>query len=206
MASCCKIRGQGPASRSRFLWVFLLIAAICLAPIKPARTESHHVWEKIDIVLQADSAFANPYTDVQVWVDLEGPGFKNRCYGFWDRDQRFCVRVLATEPGDWSWRSGSDPSDAQLSGQSGSFTAQAWSEADKALNPCRRGMIKPSTNGHAFTYADGEPFFLRGDTWWPASTFRYRWYDDNAQRPIGPTPGSKTTFAFVANRASTASP
>ena len=27
---------------------------------------------------------ANPYTDVVCWIDLEGPGFARRVYGFWD--------------------------------------------------------------------------------------------------------------------------
>ena len=171
-----------------------------------AREETHHVWEMVEIALQAETAFANPYTEVQVWVDLEGPGFKKRCYVFWDGGKRFCVRVLATDPGSWVWRSGSYPIDAQLSDQSGSFTAQTWSKADKAVNPCRRGLGKPSANGHAFIYADGEPFFLRGDTWWSASTFAT---DGTMRTPSdrsGPKPVLKTTSIFVANGGLTALP
>jgi len=34
------------------------------------------VWEKVEIALQADKAYENSYKDVEVWVDLSGPGFK----------------------------------------------------------------------------------------------------------------------------------
>ena len=30
-----------------------------------------HVWEKLEITLQASNAYANPYTDAQVWVDCQ---------------------------------------------------------------------------------------------------------------------------------------
>src|SRR5579863_8645082 len=68
-----------------------------------------HVWEKQEITLTAANSFANPYTDVTVWVDLTGPDFKKRIYGFWDGDRTFHVRVVATHPGAWTWRSGSAP-------------------------------------------------------------------------------------------------
>ena len=57
-----------------------------------------HVWEKIEVVLQAQNAYGNSYTEVEVWVDLQGPGFEKRVYGFWDGGNTFKVRVLATTP------------------------------------------------------------------------------------------------------------
>ena len=44
-----------------------------------------HVWQKVEMELQASERYDNPYTDVTVWVDLAGPGFRRRCYGFWGR-------------------------------------------------------------------------------------------------------------------------
>ncbi len=61
-------------------------------------------------------------------------------------------------------------------------------------------MIKASANGHAFEYADGTPYFLLGDTWWSIPTFRYRWYDDDRPRPIGPTGGFKDFVQFRARQ------
>ena len=152
---------------------------------------TRHVWEKLEITLHARNTCANPYMDVDVWVDLKGPGFAKRCYGFWDGGDTFRVRVLATAPGTWTWTSGSNPADAGLVGQSGRFEAAAWTEPEKAENPTRRGMVGPTANGHAFQYADGNSCFLVGDTWWATATFRFPWYDDDAQRPIGPQAGFK---------------
>ena len=84
-----------------------------------------HVWEKQELTFTAARSFANPYTEVTVWVDLAGPDFKKRVYGFWDGGQTFRVRVVATAPGNWTWRSGSTPADQGLAGKSGSFDGRA---------------------------------------------------------------------------------
>jgi hypothetical protein len=150
-----------------------------------------HVWEKVEITLDADGRYANAYTDVTVWVDLEGPGFRKRCYGFWDGEDVWRVCVAATAPGTWRWRSGSKPADAGLAGRGGQFHAVHWTQAEKAANPLRRGFIRATANGHAFEHADGTPFFLMGDTWWATATLRYPWFDDDAPRPVGPKAGFK---------------
>ncbi len=155
-----------------------------------------HVWDKVEIPLTAQATYENPYTEVTVWVNLKGPGFDKRCYGFWDGDNTFRVRVTAPAPGTWTWHSGSRPADPGLDGASGSFTAVDWTEAEKAENPSRRGMIRPSANGHAFQYADGSPYLLIGDTWWATPTFRFRWRDDDTIRPLGPEAGFKEFVAF----------
>jgi len=156
----------------------------------------YHVWQKVEITLQAEKSYENPYTQTQVWVDLEGPGFKRRCYGFWDGGNTFRVRVMPTRAGRWLWKSGSNQKDSGLVGRSGEFPAHTWTEADKDKNPCRRGIIRAAANGHAFEYADGTPFFLLGDTWWSAATFRYPWYEGENPRPIGPEAGFKDYVKF----------
>jgi len=158
--------------------------------------DTYHAWEKVEIILRAKESYKNPYKETEVWVDLKGPGFEKRCYGFWDGGNTFRVHVLATTPGMWTWSSGSNQPDSGLNGKTGKFIATAWDEAEKKENPCRRGMIKASANGHAFEYADGTPFFLLGDTWWSASTFRYRWRDDDKEYPIGPDAGFKDYVKF----------
>jgi hypothetical protein len=163
---------------------------LTLSPDAPS-SETVHVWEKVEIALRAEGARVNPYKDVRVWVDLKGPGFEKRCYGFWDGGDAFRVRVLATAPGEWSWRSGSEPSDAGLGGKSGTFSATAWTETEKEKNSCRKGNVRATSNGHAFEYPDGTPYFLTGDTWWSIPTHRYRWHDDDRRRPLGPEAGFK---------------
>ncbi len=166
-------------------------AALLAALVTAQGAAPIHVWEKQELTFTSARAFANAYTDVTVWVDLTGPNFKKRVYGFWDGGQTFRVRVLATEPGTWTWRSGSQPVDPGLAGRSGSFVATAWTEEEKQRNPLRRGFLRPTANHHALEHADGTPFFAIGDTWYAAGTNRFRWYDDDQQRPIGPTAGFK---------------
>jgi hypothetical protein len=132
-----------------------------------------HVWELQEIVLHAARSYENPYADVETWVELKGPGFAKRIYGFWDGGDLYRVRFVATVPGQWKWISGSNqPRDTGLNGKKGRFTAQDWTEEEKRANPNRRGFLRPTSNGHALQYADGAPFFLLGDTWLGAVTWR----------------------------------
>jgi hypothetical protein len=170
------------------LWAFNIQAA---SAKKPA-----HVWEKQELTFQSSRSFANPYTDATVWVDLTGPGFNKRVYGFWDGGRTFKVRVVATTPGTWEWKSGSNTNDSGLSGKSGSFEAIEWTEAEKQANPLRRGMLRPTANRHALEFADGTPFFAVGDTWYSAATNRFRWYDDDKHRPMGPQAGFKDYLRY----------
>ena len=73
-----------------------------------------HVYEKVELTLTATGKYANPYTDVDVWVDLKGPHFNKRCNGFWDGGQTYRVRITPVEPGAWTWVSRSNPSDPGL--------------------------------------------------------------------------------------------
>lgn len=170
-------------------WLGLL--ALMGAPAGALAAAPAHVWEKQEIVLTAANPYRNPYTEVTVWVDLSGPGFSKRVYGFWDGGQTFRVRVLATAPGLWSWKSGSTPADPGLAGKAGFFDAVEWSRAELEANPNRRGMIEATPNRHALQYADGTPYLAIGDTWYSAGTNRFKWYDDDTPRPIGPTAGFK---------------
>jgi len=150
-----------------------------------------HPWEKQELTFTASRSYANPYVDATVWVDLKGPHFNQRVYGFWDGGATFRVRLVATGPGAWQWRSGSMPADPGLSGKSGAFTAIPWSDVELAANPLRRGFLRATANRHALEQADGTPFFALGDTWWALGTNRFRWYDDDRERAIGPEAGFK---------------
>ena len=169
----------------------ILAARSRLAAALETASAPVHVWEKQELTFTAARDFANPYTDAAVWVDLTGPSFKKRIYGFWDGGRTFKVRLTATEPGAWTWQSGSTPPDEGLAGKSGSFEAAPWTEAEKQQNPLRRGFVRATANHHALQYADGTPFFILGDTWWAAGTNCFQWYDGDEQRALGPTAGFK---------------
>ncbi len=163
-------------------------AVLCSAAVGPRlaalQSGEVHVWETQEIILQAAHDYANPYADVECWAQLDGPGFARRVYGFWDGGRTFRIRLVATAPGEWRWKVGSNQAaDPGLNGGAGKFQAVDWTDAEKAENPNRRGFVRASPNGHALCYADGTPFFLVGDTWLAASTWRLPY------RGLAATPG-----------------
>ncbi len=183
-------------SRSCRSALFLLLLASTLKGNQVAAASTVHVWEKQEVTLTATRTWPNPYTDVTVWVELQGPNFRKRIYGFWDSKRTFRVRFLASAPGEWKWVSGSNPADPGLSGQHGEFKAIAWSEEEKTENPLRRGPLRTTADRHAVEQADGTPFFVIGDTWYSAGTNRFRWRDDNQEHPLGPEAGFKDYLRY----------
>jgi hypothetical protein len=169
------------------LLVFLLPAAVVAAE-SPTPV---HVWEKQQLTFTAEHDYKNAYTDATVWIDLTGPGFTKRIYGFWDGGRTFHLRLVATAPGTWTWKSGSNPVDPGLAGKTGAFEAVAWTAAELKANPLRHGFLRATPNQHALEHADGTPFLAIGDTWYALASNRFLWRDDNREYPIGPTAGFK---------------
>lgn len=93
-------------------------------------------------------------------MDLTCPRFQKRVYGFWDGGSTFRVRVTATAPGAWTWRSGSTPADPGLNGENESFPAIAWTEEEIRAKPLRHVFLRSTVNHHALEPADGTPFLL----------------------------------------------
>lgn len=149
-----------------------------------------HIWELKEIKLKTEKVYTNYYEDVTCWVDLKGPEFSKRIYGFWDGENNFIVRVVATKPGKWTWVSGSNqPNDNGLNNVSGSFTAIEWTENEKKENPNRHGFVRSTSNGHAIEYADGTPYFMIGDTWLAGSTWRLPFRNAATTTNYVPAPG-----------------
>ncbi|MDT0687222.1 DUF5060 domain-containing protein [Autumnicola psychrophila] len=132
-----------------------------------------HVWEMQEITLSTERKYNNYYTEITCWIDLVGPNFSRRIYGFWNGENKFTFRFVGTTPGKWHWTSGSNQTnEAGLNGHSGEFVAIAWTDEEKKQNKNRHGFISPTANGHALQYADGTPFFMVGDTWLAGATWR----------------------------------
>ena len=129
----------------RFLKQVPLIFIISAGSIMAA-PNTVHVWEKQELTFNAANAYKNAYLDVIIWVDLTGKRFNKRIYGFWDGGRTFHLRLVATQPGTWYWKSGSIPEDPGLTGKSGSFTAVDWTDSEKTENQLRRGFLRPSAN------------------------------------------------------------
>lgn len=149
-----------------------------------------HTWEMHEVILKAENNYSNYYTEVTCWVDLQGPDFSKRVYGFWDGENIFKVRIVATKPGKWLWSSGSNqPGDKGLNSQTGEFSATDWTDQDMKQNPNRHGFIRPSESGHALQYADGTPFFMLGDTWLAGTTWRLPFRNAATSDDYEPGPG-----------------
>ncbi len=172
----------------KLTYIFFLIV---LTSVNCIQAQSKiHVWEMKEIKLTCEKTYNNYYTDVTCWVELKGPEFSKRVYGFWDGSNNYVVRVVATKAGEWQWISGSNQSgDNGLNNKSGSFTAIEWTEEEKGENPNRRGFVRTTANGHAFEYADGTPFFMIGDTWLAGSTWRLPFRDAATSPNYEPGPG-----------------
>ena len=156
-----------------FLIAYFLFFLSCSVESEKKENSGIHPWEMQEINLKAENEYQNYYTDVTCWIDLSGPEFSKRIYGFWNGGNEFVFRVVATKPGLWKWTSGSNqPADNGLNNHSGEFNAVAWTNDEMEQNSNRHGFIRPTANGHALQYADGTPFFLTGDTWLAASTWR----------------------------------
>lgn len=193
MESTPILKKQSVACRNKKLISFVFLLFFCgLTPYAQKRESGSpvHVWEMKEITLEAGQEYLNPYSDVDCWVALEGPGFSKRVYGYWDGGNTFKVRLVATTAGNWSWQSGSNqPGDEGLNSQSGTFTAVEWTEGEKEENPVRHGFIRSTPNGHALQYDDGTPFFLVGDTWLTASTWRLPFRNAPTSGNYVPGPG-----------------
>jgi hypothetical protein len=178
----------------------LIPPMLCLSSLFLSCCVSHngntgalHTWEMYEITLKADKTYNNYYTDVTCWVELKGPEFSKKIYGFWDGDNIFKVRVAATKPGKWQWESSSNqPDDNGLNNQHGEFSAIGWSGKELVQNPNRHGFIQPAVNGHSLQFADGTPFFLIGDTWLAGTTWRLPFR--NAASPDNYEPGPGIGF------------
>jgi hypothetical protein len=170
--------------------IFLTIADFKATAFQGSPPAHPHVWEMQEITFKTANVYDNYYKDVAVWVDLKGPEFSKRVYGFWDGDNVFKVRVVATKPGLWQWTSGTNQKeDAGLNGKKGQFSAINWTEKEKQDNPNRRGFVRATANGHAIQYADGSPFFMVGDTWLAGSTWRLPFRNAPTSDHYTPGPG-----------------
>ena len=74
------------------LLLFTLVA--CATSSDQPNEASVRTWEMQQLVFHAENPYDNPYTEVDVWVQLKGPDFDKRVYGFWDGGNRYVVRLM----------------------------------------------------------------------------------------------------------------
>ncbi|WP_020532566.1 DUF5060 domain-containing protein [Flexithrix dorotheae] len=157
----------------KLIYLFSLLSILCFACQEKQPMDEIPMLEIKEVVLKSEGQYDNPYTEVECWLELEGPDFKKKIYGFWNGDNEFVFRLVAISPGEWKWKSFSNQDDKGLNNHEGGFKALPLSDEAINLNPNNRGFIRSTTNGRALEYADGTPFFMLADTWWAASTWRF---------------------------------
>lgn len=121
-------------------------------------------WGRWEERFESRAEFSAPLQDVEVFVELMAPSGKRRWVrAFWDGQQTWRVRFSPDEVGDWIYRSSSNPTDAGLHDQTGSFSCISH----KSDNPLyAHGAIVVAPSGHYLQHADGKPFFYLADTCW----------------------------------------
>lgn len=170
--------------------IFLFFSNVFIVDAKANDTLVIHTWEMREIVLKAEKEYKNYYADVTCWIDLEGPDFSKRIYAFWNGDNIYIARIVATKSGMWKWKSGSNQTDDNgLNNHTGEFSAIQWTEQEKEQNPNRHGFVRATANGHALQYTDGTPFFLIGDTWLAGATRRLPFRNASTTNDYLPGPG-----------------
>jgi hypothetical protein len=111
----------------------------------------------------------DPFQDVEVTVELRGPGGRvRRVDAFWDGGRAFRFRFAPDELGAWTWRSAvlrssAEARDVGLDGVTGSFTCVPNAGASPLD---RHGPPRVAADRSHFEHADGTPFFWLGDTAW----------------------------------------
>ena len=122
-------------------------------------------WTTHEIRLESATAYGNPYTDVDVWVQFENDaGDRLVRPAFWDGGHTWKVRFAPPDSGrTWTWRSEASTSDAGLAGRTGTLRSVAY-EGDNPL--LRHGLLRMSPGKRSVVHADGTPFLVVADTAW----------------------------------------
>lgn len=130
-------------------------------------------WQQMEFTLSAADQYANPYTDVDVWVRfVHESGVEIVRPAFWDGGSTWKARFASPlAEGIWRWQSFSAPRDPGLAGQSGELCV-AQSESTNRFY--RRGFWRIPPGGRNLVHADGTPALLVADTAW-ALPWRATW-------------------------------
>lgn len=126
------------------------------------------LWECVELAFAAGCDIDDPFRAVELGATFRGPGGAIlHVPGYWEGDDRWVVRFAPTAAGLWHWESACFHPDAgAMHGCRGTVVAAAWTAAELADNPNRRGFVRVHAGGRYFEYADGTPFYWLGDTLW----------------------------------------
>lgn len=136
-----------------------------------------HQNQAIEIRFRSETAYANPFRDVELEVAFTAPSGKVVVVpAFWAGDATWCVRYASTETGVHAFQTlCSDQGNPSLHAQVGEVGIEPY----RGDNPLyRHGGIRVADDRRHFCHADGTPFFWLGDTWWMGLCGRLAWPQD----------------------------
>ncbi len=143
---------------------FIRLAAAILVWVyghNPAVGQTRTVpkWSVHEIVLTAQTSYADAYREASVQATITGPGgIEKEINGFWDGEKRFVVRFTPTVEGTWKYTTHS--ADAGLNRKSGSITCTA-------NRPGTHGFLRRDEQyRYHFKYDDGTRYFMFGQTYY----------------------------------------
>ncbi len=124
-----------------------------------------HPWRPVELTFTSDQNYANPYTDVEVFVHFRHEsGVEIVRPGFWDGENRWKVRFASPlRAGSWQWQSVSAPCDPGLHGQNGILHVETVEPSNRFE---RHGFWRILPGERHLRYADGTPALLVADTAW----------------------------------------
>jgi hypothetical protein len=144
----------------------LLVGGLAVAQDTPG-TPTWTCWEH---ALTSSRAYDNPLLDVVLSVQYTSPTKKTSdCYGFWDGEGNYRIRLMFNEVGTWAWSTTcSDTGNRDLHTRSGTVEVTAY----EGTNPLyTNGYLQVSDNRRYLVHANGKPFLWIGDTAWTANRY-----------------------------------
>ncbi len=148
--------------RSVSLSVLVLTTAAC----RPAQPDVIvQQWTTYEFALESVGTYANPYTDVDVWVQFRNDAGERLVRpAFWDGGATWKVRFAPPDAGrTWTWTSEASVSDEGLAGRTGRLRSVAYDGDSRLL---RHGLLRMSPGRRSVVHADGSPFLVVADTAW----------------------------------------
>lgn len=130
----------------------------------------------IELKFTSDRDFTDPWSEIEVDVEFVDPcGDVRTVPAFWAGGRNWRVRYSSAREGTHTYRSRISSRDQTgLEDASGELEVIPY----YGVNPLLvHGGPRVADDQRHLSYADGEPFFWLGDTWWSAMTARFRWPD-----------------------------
>jgi len=118
----------------------------------------------------------DPHAAIRLDVEFTDPeGVRRVVPAFWDGGREWRVRYSSPLEGIHMYRSRAAGTDVTgLDGVEGELTVVGYDGENPLL---RHGAVVVADDSRHLAHADGTPFLWLADTWWSATTARFRWPD-----------------------------